>query len=133
PELAARLQRRAAAHAADAPQPRSDAGVAQRARRVGLQAPGKRRRLLRRPLRRGVGHAVGPESGCWWRPLVGEQRRPAMRYQLQKLIREVNRSPEFRSQYLADPEPLMARYALADDEKAALRDRDYGKLYAMGV
>jgi len=56
-----------------------------------------------------------------------------MRYQLQKLIREVNRSPEFRSQYLADPEPLMARYALADDEKAALRDRDYGKLYAMGV
>src|SRR5262249_18794091 len=56
-----------------------------------------------------------------------------MRYQLQKLIREIARNPETRAKFLANPDQVMASYPLTDEEKSALRDRDFGKLYSLVV
>jgi hypothetical protein len=54
-------------------------------------------------------------------------------YDLQKMIRDVNRSPDVRTAYFATPDAVMARYDLAPDERAALGKRDFGALYRFGV
>jgi hypothetical protein len=54
-------------------------------------------------------------------------------YQLQKLIYEVNRNPERRDAYRADPAGFMAHYQLTLDEQQAISELDVRKLYGMGV
>lgn len=54
-------------------------------------------------------------------------------YQVQKLMRDVNRVPEKRAAWLADPATFVAGYDLAENERRALLARDYGTLYRMGV
>ena len=54
-------------------------------------------------------------------------------YALQKLIRDVNRTPALRQRFFGVPESLLADYDLSDTERSALMRRDYGALYRMGV
>lgn len=54
-------------------------------------------------------------------------------YQLQKMIRDVNRDPAARAAYQQDKAAFLARYALTPEESGAARDLDIGRLYAMGV
>jgi Aromatic-ring-opening dioxygenase LigAB, LigA subunit len=54
-------------------------------------------------------------------------------YALNKLIRDINRSPSVREEYFKDQVSLLDRYALSVDERQALRSFDIGKLYRMGV
>src|SRR5215213_2787711 len=54
-------------------------------------------------------------------------------YALQKLIRDVNRSPESREAWFKDRQAFAAGYDLSQDERTALLDLDIGKLYAMGT
>ncbi len=50
-------------------------------------------------------------------------------YGLNKLIRDINRSPAVREEYFKDQVSLLDRYALSVDERQALRSFDIGKLY----
>jgi hypothetical protein len=54
-------------------------------------------------------------------------------YALQKLIREINRNPQTRSEFFASPLAVAARCDLSPEERDALVRRDYGALYALGV
>jgi hypothetical protein len=54
-------------------------------------------------------------------------------YQLQKLMYEVNRSPERREDYRKDKASFTARYDLTDEEKDAVTQLDIRKLYQLGV
>ncbi len=54
-------------------------------------------------------------------------------YQLQKLIYEVNRNPERRDTYRADPVGFFARYQLTPEEQEAIVALDVRKLYRLGV
>ena len=54
-------------------------------------------------------------------------------YQLQKMIRDVNRIPAKRDAYFASKEDFVQTYPLSDDERRAVVAFDVGKLYAMGV
>lgn len=54
-------------------------------------------------------------------------------YQLQKLIYDVNRSPERRDAYRADKAGFFARYELTAEEQAAIKDLDVRQLYSYGV
>jgi hypothetical protein len=54
-------------------------------------------------------------------------------YQVQKVLYQLNRDPEVRRRYEADPDALLAGYELTDQEVMALRDGDIGLLYVMGV
>lgn len=54
-------------------------------------------------------------------------------YALQKLIYNLNRDPLTKSRFDKDLEGLLAEYELDDEEKQALRDKDIGKLYVLGV
>ena len=54
-------------------------------------------------------------------------------YQLQKLIYEVNRNPEHRDTYRADPVGFLARYQLTPEEQEAIVALDVRKLYRLGV
>jgi hypothetical protein len=54
-------------------------------------------------------------------------------YQLQKLMYEVNRSPERREAYRDDPAAFLARFDLTDEEKEALARLDIRALYQRGV
>jgi Aromatic-ring-opening dioxygenase LigAB, LigA subunit len=54
-------------------------------------------------------------------------------YGLNKLIRDINRSPAVREEYFKDQVSLLDRYALSVDERQALLSFDIGKLYRMGV
>jgi hypothetical protein len=54
-------------------------------------------------------------------------------YQLQKLIYEVNRNPERRDTYRADPVGFLARYQLTPEEQQAIIELDVRKLYWLGV
>jgi len=54
-------------------------------------------------------------------------------YGLNKLIRDINRSPAVREEYFKEKAPLFDRYPLSDDERQALHSFDIGKLYRMGV
>ena len=54
-------------------------------------------------------------------------------YQVQKFLYQLNRDPDVRRRYEADPDALLAGYALTNEELTALRDGDIGLLYVMGV
>ncbi len=54
-------------------------------------------------------------------------------YQLQKMIRDVNRVPARRDAYFASKEAFVESYPLSDDERRAVLAFDVGRLYAMGV
>jgi hypothetical protein len=54
-------------------------------------------------------------------------------YRLQKLIRDINRSPHTRASFTADPEGLVRAWGLEEAQADALVRRDYGALYRMGV
>ena len=54
-------------------------------------------------------------------------------YGLNKLIRDINRSPAVREEYFKDQVPILDRYALSIEERQALLNFDIGKLYRMGV
>jgi hypothetical protein len=54
-------------------------------------------------------------------------------YGLQKLIRDVNRLPAVRESYFGGSAELFAHYELTEDEVAAIRSKDWGGLYRMGV
>ena len=54
-------------------------------------------------------------------------------YQVQKLLREVNRDIPCREKYLRDAEDFVGGYDLTDEERRAVLELDYGKLYMMGV
>lgn len=54
-------------------------------------------------------------------------------YQLQKLIREINRNATVRERFMAAPDELCAEWKLEKAEGKALAGRDYGALYRMGV
>ena len=54
-------------------------------------------------------------------------------YQLQKMIRDINRVPARREAYFASKEAFVESYPLNDDERRAVLAFDVGSLYAMGV
>ena len=54
-------------------------------------------------------------------------------YTLQKAIREINRDPLVREQFMASPDSIATRFQLTELERNALIARDYGTLYRMGV
>jgi hypothetical protein len=54
-------------------------------------------------------------------------------YALQKMLREVNRSPGSRERYFAEKETFVANYALTPEERSAVLAFDVQKLYALGV
>jgi hypothetical protein len=54
-------------------------------------------------------------------------------YQLQKLIYEVNRNPEWRDAYRNDEAAFAARFDLTAEEKDAVARLDIRTLYQLGV
>ena len=54
-------------------------------------------------------------------------------YYVQKFLYELNRQPELKQHFIDDPEPLLGRYELSEEEYGALRDADIGLLYVLGV
>jgi Aromatic-ring-opening dioxygenase LigAB, LigA subunit len=54
-------------------------------------------------------------------------------YAVQKLIYQLNRDPQTRTQFEQDLDALLSQYELTDEEAAALRGPDIGLLYVMGV
>jgi hypothetical protein len=54
-------------------------------------------------------------------------------YQLQKFLYVLNRDEQAQAQYRSDPDGLIARYDLTEEEADALRDGDVGLLYVLGV
>jgi hypothetical protein len=54
-------------------------------------------------------------------------------YGLQKLIREVNRSPAARQAFMNDATGFAAEFDLTDHERGAVVARDWTALYQLGV
>ena len=54
-------------------------------------------------------------------------------YQVQKLIYELNRSPEHRQRFVADRAAVLATYELTAEELQAIEQPDIGLMYVMGV
>ena len=54
-------------------------------------------------------------------------------YTLSKLLFTLNRDGEAKRQFAAEPEAFVARFPLDAEERAAVLDRDVGKLYVLGV
>ncbi len=54
-------------------------------------------------------------------------------YALQKLTREINRNPAVRERFFETPTALLDEHELSGEERSALADCDYRKLYALGV
>lgn len=54
-------------------------------------------------------------------------------YQVQKLIRQVNRNPADRESFKSDSESFADRFDLTPEEREAVITIDMGALYAMGV
>ena len=54
-------------------------------------------------------------------------------YALQKLLYQMNRDERVKARFRADLEGLIGEYELTDEESEALRTRDIGKLYVLGV
>ena len=54
-------------------------------------------------------------------------------YTLQKLFYELNRDPGVQQAFTADRDGLLSRYRLDEEEAAAVRNDDIGKLYILGV
>jgi hypothetical protein len=54
-------------------------------------------------------------------------------YCLQKLLYNLNRDELVQARFKGDLEALLGEYELNEEELAALRERDIGKLYVLGV
>lgn len=54
-------------------------------------------------------------------------------YQLQKFLFELNRDETVQAAYRADPDAVLDRYELTDEERTALAEGDIGLLYVLGV
>ena len=53
-------------------------------------------------------------------------------YAAQKFLYDLNRDHAVQRRYREGRETLLAGYALDDEERAAIRDGDIGKLYVLG-
>ena len=53
-------------------------------------------------------------------------------YSVQKFLYQLNRDPKVQQRYRAERDALLAEYELDDEELAAIRDGDIGKLYVLG-
>lgn len=54
-------------------------------------------------------------------------------YALHKLLWELRRDPALAARFAAEPDAVLAGYALAADERAALAKRDFRALYERGA
>ena len=54
-------------------------------------------------------------------------------YRVHQLIQDLMKDPEAAAAFAADHEPTFARYELAEEEKAALRDGSKAALAQLGV
>ena len=54
-------------------------------------------------------------------------------YTLSKLLFALNRDGDAKRQFTAEPDMFVDRFALDPEERAAVLDRDIGKLYVLGV
>ncbi|OFZ97413.1 MAG: aromatic ring-opening dioxygenase subunit LigA [Betaproteobacteria bacterium RIFCSPLOWO2_02_FULL_62_17] len=54
-------------------------------------------------------------------------------YTLQKLLYQLNRDPAIRRRYEEQAEEVIGEYELSAEELEALRNRDVGLLYVIGV
>jgi len=54
-------------------------------------------------------------------------------YALNKLLREVNRSPDTRERFFKDAATVAADYDLTEEERRAAVERDVAALYRLGV
>ena len=53
-------------------------------------------------------------------------------YAMQKFLFQMNREPDIQRRYRSDPDGLLSQFDLSDEERAAIRDGDIGKLYVLG-
>jgi hypothetical protein len=53
-------------------------------------------------------------------------------YAAQKFLYDLNRDAAVQRRYREDQDALLAGYDLDDEERAAIRDGDIGKLYVLG-
>lgn len=53
-------------------------------------------------------------------------------YATQKFLYHLNREAEVQRRYREDRERLLLEYELSEEERAAIRDGDIGKLYVLG-
>ncbi len=54
-------------------------------------------------------------------------------YTLQKFLYHLNRDTRIQQRYAGDRDALLAEYELGDEELAAIRDGDIGKIYVLGA
>lgn len=54
-------------------------------------------------------------------------------YALSKLLYTLNRDPQAKAEFRDDAEVFSRRFALTDEERSAIVERDIGKLYVLGV
>jgi hypothetical protein len=54
-------------------------------------------------------------------------------YTLSKLLYTLIRDPAAQAEFKSEPQVLADRFALTDEERAAIVERDIGKLYVLGV
>ena len=54
-------------------------------------------------------------------------------YYIQKFLYQLNRDPAVQRRFRDDLEGLLSEYDLSDEERAAIRARDVGLLYVLGV
>lgn len=58
---------------------------------------------------------------------------PVSLYYAQKLLYQLNRDPLVQRRFRADLEELLTEYELTEEERSAIRARDVGLLYVLGV
>ena len=54
-------------------------------------------------------------------------------YYVQKFLYQLNRDPAVQRRFRDDLERLLSEYDLSEEERAAIRARDVGLLYVLGV
>ena len=54
-------------------------------------------------------------------------------YYIQKFLYQLNRDPAVQRRFRDDLEALLSEYDLSEEERAAIRARDVGLLYVLGV
>ena len=54
-------------------------------------------------------------------------------YYVQKFLYQLNRDPAVQRRFRDDLEGLLSEYDLSEEERAAIRARDVGLLYVLGV
>jgi hypothetical protein len=54
-------------------------------------------------------------------------------YALSKLLFDLNRLDEVKVAFRADPQAIVARYDLSDEERGAILEPDIGLLFVLGV